>query len=684
MGVCAMNNYVLSLVIFITFIFSSISAQEKYFTPHDVFKLKTVEEAVISPDEDFAAFSLRVPKPFEDGIGSAYKELFVYRYESDSVTPLLTGKVNVNDLSWTKNSEYISFTAKLNGDNYSQLYLISIDGTDTIKVSDSKSSIIQYQWHPTDNKIAYIAKENKPSLEHEKLGYGIEVFEENIPDRFLYLLDVESENVSKLVSDGAVFDFNWSPDGSAIAAAITPKNLVDDSYMFKDIYIIDAETKEKSMLIDLPGKLGNFAWSKDGKHIAFISSADKNDSVDGSLFVIAVPNSKKFTEIRNYSKEFIGSVTDIHWFDNETMLFVSEEGVYTTARKQKINSQESELVIKPNLAVFSSISLSENKIAFSGETPKHPKELFTFNLAEQRLEKNTNNNEWLNEIKLATQKVIEYKASDGLSIEGLLFYPINYEEGKKYPLIVYAHGGPESTNSYGWNTRYNRWGQSAAAKGFFVFMPNYRSGSGRGNEFTMMGFADAGGREFLDVIDGIDYLASKDLIDKDRVGIGGGSYGGYFSAWAASKHTEHFAAAVSFVGVGNQLTKRNTTDIPWESYLVHWGYWVNENPMDVYDRSPVKYAENMNTPLLLLHGTKDPRVHPSQSLEMYRAFSLRGKAPVRLVWYEGEGHGNSKNTNRLDYHLRTLNWFEYYLKGDNPKDSMPSNEIEYNLEYYEQ
>jgi dipeptidyl aminopeptidase/acylaminoacyl peptidase len=303
-------------------------------------------------------------------------------------------------------------------------------------------------------------------------------------------------------------------------------------------------------------------------------------------------------------------------------------------------------------------------------------------LNKEKIERVTFNNEWLNEIKLAKQEVIEYSASDGLNIQGLLFYPVNFEKGKRYPLIIYAHGGPESTNSYGWNTGYNRWGQSAAAKDFFVFMPNYRSGSGRGNEFTMMGFADAGGREFIDILDGIDHLVEKGYVDRESVGIGGGSYGGYFSAWAASKHTKHFAAAVSFVGIGNQLVKRNTTDIPWESYLVHWGYWVNEDPVSVYDKSPVRYAEQMNTPLLILHGTKDPRVHPSQSLEMYRAFKLRGSAPVRLVWYNGEGHGNSKNTNRLDYHLRTLNWFEYYLKGENSENDKPSNEIEYNLDYF--
>ena len=658
-------------------------AQDRLFQPHDIFRTNTVEETAISPDGNYAAFSLRVPRPFDHKPGKAYEELYLYNYSEQSVTPLITGDVLVTDLSWSSDSKYVSFTSKLGEDKKAQIYLLSVDGSDTLRITNSKTTVEEYEWHPSENKVAYIAEEYLPKPQHEKLGFDVEVFEENIEGQFLYLLDAATGEVEQLNKDGAVFEFRWSADGSKIAAAIAPRNLVDDSYMFTRHHIIDPETKEITKLVDNPGKLGDFAWSPDGNHLAFISGATKNDAVDGSLFICEVLNDKEFTDLKNYSMDFIGSVTDVDWLDNETVLFASEEGVYTTLRKQKVGSDESELVIEPGKAVFKEINKADDIIVFPAETPEHPYELYTFNLDTGELDRNTFHNEWLNETKLAEQVRIEWEASDGMMIEGMLFYPVDFKEGKRYPMITYIHGGPESTNSLGWNTAYNKWGQSAAAKGFFVFMPNYRAGSGRGYDFTMEGFADAGGREFIDVLDGIDYLVEKGYVDRDRVGIGGGSYGGYFSAWGASKHTEHFAAAVSFVGIGNQLAKRNTTDIPWESYLVHWGYWVNEKPMEVYDRSPVRYAENMNTPLLILHGTEDPRVHPSQSLEMYRAFKLKGNAPVRLVWYEGEKHGNKVNTNRLDYHLRTLNWFEYYLKEDNAGESKPSDKIEYNLDYFE-
>ncbi len=675
----------LKKVIILLVVLGGIStAQEKQFNSHDVFRTKAVDQTEISPDGKYAAFTLDVPRMYEGKSGKNFEELYLYSYEDNSIKPLITGEVFVEKIGWTAKSKYVSFTAKLKGDKKHQIYLVSLDGKEIIRLTDSKTKVLQFAWHPKQNKVAYIAEEFLPKSDFRKMGFDQEIFEEHIPDRNLYLMDKETGNTEILNESGAVFNFEWSHDGKSIAAAVAPQNLVDHKYMFTRLHIIDVAAKKMTKLIENPGKLGNFSWSPDGKHLVFISGKDKNDAVDGSLFVVEVPNIKKFTELKNYSEKFLGSVTDVNWLDNENFLLVSEEGVHTTLRKQKVGSDESELLVKHGEVVFKEISKSSDKIVFQGETPSHPDELYTFDLSEGKVVRNTFHNEWLKDVKLAKQKVIEYPASDGLQIEGLLFYPLNYEEGKKYPMIIYVHGGPEATNSYGWNTAYNRWGQSAAAKGFFVFMPNYRAGSGRGYDFTMMGYADAGGREFDDVIDGINYLVEKGYVDKNRVGIGGGSYGGYFSAWGASKHTEHFAAAVSFVGVGNNLSKRNTTDIPWESYLVHWGFWPNENPMDLYDRSPVKYSEQMNTPLLILHGTKDPRVHPAQSLEMYRSFKLRGKAPVRLVWYPGEEHGNKKNTGRLDYHLRTLNWFEYYLKGDNPKDKMPSYEVDYGLKYFEE
>jgi dipeptidyl aminopeptidase/acylaminoacyl peptidase len=332
-------------------------------------------------------------------------------------------------------------------------------------------------------------------------------------------------------------------------------------------------------------------------------------------------------------------------------------------------------------AVFTSFDKEGDMLAFHADTKKHPDELFTFSLDDNSLTKLTDYNAWLKDYKLGKQEKITYEARDGLKIEGVLIYPVGYEEGKRYPLINMIHGGPEAAILNGWQTYYSRWGQVAAGKGYFVFMPNYRASSGRGTEFTMKGFKDLVGKEFTDVIDGVDYLIDQGMVDKDRVGIGGGSYGGYFSNWAATKHSERFAAAVSFVGVSDQISKRFETDIPVEDYLVHWGIWTHEDPMLVYDRSPVKYAKNNETPILILHGTADPRVHPSQSLEMYRAIKLHGNAPVRLIWYPGEGHGNRRNSSKLDYSLRTMRWFDYYLKSDKPKDQKPESELEYDKKF---
>ena len=179
-----------------------------------------------------------------------------------------------------------------------------------------------------------------------------------------------------------------------------------------------------------------------------------------------------------------------------------------------------------------------------------------------------------------------------------------------------------------------------------------------------MGQADYAGKEFNDIIDGIDYLASKGLVDKNKVGVTGGSYGGFASAWMATKHTKRFAASVMFVGISDQVSKFGTTDIPNEMFFVHSRKW----PWDDWDffreRSPITYVEQARTPILIMHGKNDTRVHPTQSMELFRYLKTLGKTPVRLVLYPGEGHGNRKAAGQYDYSLRLMRWMKHYLQGD--------------------
>lgn len=653
--------------------------QSRGLTPEDLLKIKNVTEVKISPDGKMIAYTLNVPRPLNEEPGSNYNNLYIYNLEDHESVGLLANKNSVSSIQWDPESEKIYFLGKFGEVKSNQIYSIDSDGGSPDLVTNEPSGVLAFKVSPDGQKIAFVRLEDQSKLKQEMLkrGFDAEIYEEEYQNRNLYILNLDNKSIKQLTTASSVFDFQWSPDSKLIAAAVADRNLVDDSYMFKRLHIIDTETGSNYKLIENPGKLTQFAFSPSGKKIAFVSASGVNDAVSGSLFICDVPNTKKFSELQNLVEGFEGSVIMVQWLDDNTLVYSSEEGVDITLRSQKIDQKTSKVLIEPGKIVFRNFDLLKNIFAFGGNTKEHPNELFSYNSETNEILKLTNHNNWLSDIKLAKQEKIEYTAKDGLKIQGVLIYPLNYKEGNKYPLITYIHGGPESAVQNGWETGYSSWGQFAAAKDFFVFMPNYRASSGRGVEFTMMGFGDLAGKEFEDVIDGIDFLIQKGFVDKDRVGIGGGSYGGYFSAWAATKYTDRFAAAVVFVGISDQISKRNTTDIPWEDYYVHWGFWTHENEQLVWERSPVRYAHLSNTPTLILHGKEDPRVHPSQSLELYRALKLHSKAPVRLVFYPGQGHGNSKNTSRYDYLIRTLDWFKYYLNSNNPKDRMPAKYLEF-------
>lgn len=654
---------------------------QNVLTSHDLFKLEQVIETAISPDGNHLAYILNRDRPFRDGKGLDYRELHVMELSSGKDRVYITGKKYMMGLAWTPDGSQMTFLGNLESRTF-QLYGMYLDGGAAYQITNLPSSVSKYDWHPTKNQVALISSQRTVSVDAElkKMGFDAEIYEEGLSERNLYLYDLTSGSISQLNKEGAVYDLAWNPQGTLIAAQVAPQNLVDDSYMFKKIHLIDPATQSSTQLIDNPGKLTGMAWSPDGAHLAFVSAADISDPVSGSLFIVASDNKKPFIEIRNYSKGFEGSVKNVTWKDNETVVYSAEESVDVTLSEIKIKSKKRKVIMEGGqVVILGSLAKAGSLIAFPGNHIDHPYEAYTFDLETGALMRRTHHNEWLGNKKMGKQVKISYEARDGLRIDGILIYPVGYAEGQRYPMITYVHGGPESAEKNGWQTAYSKWGQVAAGKGFFVFIPNYRASAGRGVEFAKADQMDLGDEEFLDVIDGIEYLSEQGLIDKDRVGMGGGSYGGYFSALAATRYSEHFAASVVFVGISNQISKRNCTDIPYEDYYVHWRIWTEEDVELMYDRSPVKYAKNNQTPTLILHGKDDPRVIPTQSLELYRQLKMHGKSPVRLVWYPGEGHGNRYSPAQLDYSLRTLEWFEYYLKGDNDRTQKPDMQLEYGL-----
>ena len=213
----------------------------------------------------------------------------------------------------------------------------------------------------------------------------------------------------------------------------------------------------------------------------------------------------------------------------------------------------------------------------------------------------------------------------------------------------------------GWNTRPLYPTHLLAHEGYVVLKPNYRGSGGRGTGFASANHRDLGGKEFEDVLLAIDHLDELGLIDPEKVGISGTSYGGYFAAWAATRHSDRFAAGITFAGLSNWISFTGTTDIPHEMSVVHWDLYWFDNPGQNWERSPVAWLNHANTPLLVAHGLADDRVHPEQSIQLYQFLEMKG-IPTGLVLYPRQPHGLTERAHQLDFMNRVVNWFEEHVK----------------------
>ena len=645
-------------------------------------ELRNVGDAVISPDGDMIAYTLSVPRELvvEDD-GSAWTELHVIDENGES-RPFITGNVNVGSIAWTPDGSAITFLAKRDGDEHRRLYSIALDGGEAQPMATLENAISSYAFSPDGDAVALLAfePEDKKRKKEKSLGFNQYVFEEEWTPRRLYMLDLTDEDAEPRMIEvkGSAQGVKWSPAGDRLALIVTPRELVDDTLMFKRIRIVSRDGDVIGR-IENPGKLGDFAWSPDGEHLAFIATETIHDPAAGRLMVAG----KNGGAMSNALPDLMGHVRAVGWQDKETILFISHEGVESRLGRVGANGRNESTLLPLGGPIWNELTVAKNgDLALVATTPEHPAEAYRLNRGESVAQRMTNSNPWLDDLELGRQEVVTYNARDGLTLEGMLIYPLNYREGQRYPLILAVHGGPESHYSNGWLTRYSLPAHTAAAEGYFMFFQNYRGSTGRGVDFSMTSQGRYAMEEFDDLVDGVDHLIDEGMVDADKVGITGASYGGYASAWGATYYTERFAAAVMFVGISEQFSKFGTTDIPQEMHLVHSRTWPWKS-WDLFEKtSPIRYVEQAKTPILIMHGDSDPRVDPRQSEILYRYLvQQEDPPPARLVFYKGEGHGNRRAASRYDYSVRMMRWMNHYLKG--PGGDPPPPAIEYDLDIHD-
>lgn len=654
-------------------------AADRPMTPEDVARLRQATDVEISPDGETVAYLLSVPRaPFEEEDGPARKELHVVRPEEES-RPYVSGEVNVDALTWWPDGKALAFTAKRGDDEYAALYRIPIDGGEARQILGHETKIEAFAVSPGADRIVLVAKRKAPEKRDElkENGFDAEVFEEVLEPSRLWLSqrgeDGEYGEPELLDVEGHASSVDWCLGGDALLVALAPTPLVDDSYTSKRLHVVDSGTGAIRTTIETPGKIGDSAWSPDCSRVALVAAADAHDTAAGRLMVADAASG----EFRDLWPGYEGHVRDVAWADRETLLVLGDEGVESVLYSAGLDGT-SEILLGAGDAVWNDLEVAGGVVAMLGQTARHPREAFVLPGEAAEPQRLTDSNPWLGEIAFGAQETFTWTARDGLELEGILIRPLDEQPDERYPLILSVHGGPESHDRDGWLTSYNDPGHVGAGRGYAVLYPNYRGSTGRGVEFARSSQGRPAAEEFDDLVDAVDALVEAGIADADRVGITGGSYGGYATAWASTRYSDRFAAGVMFVGISDKLSKLGTTDIPEEMHLVHERKRIWEDWQHFLEASPIYYVEQAKTPLLIMGGTADTRVHPGQSLELFRYLDIMGQTPVRLVRYPGEPHGNRRAASRYDYHLRMLRWFDHYLQG--PGGDKPPAEIDYPLQ----
>lgn len=624
-------------------------------SPENVVDLRTVRQVRLSPDGSRIAYTLRVPRAPADPPGKAWVELWIAAPGGEP-RPFVSGQRVVSDPQWRADGNAVTFLTSADPAQDAQVYEIAIDGGEARRLFEHAGSIGLHRPSPDGRWLAFTAKPSETPEEKQAKEQGRDwtVLDESPKFRRLWLRDLEAGTSRPWTPENLdVLDAVWLPDGRGAIVRATNFPRVDDEYMSSKLYRVLLDGAPV-LLTETPGKLGGFEVSPDGSRVAFLGATSRNDPLAQSLFVVPIEGGAA----RNLTDGLEASGTEIGWVDPATVLLLASQGTRHVVWKVDVATGKRTDLPWPRLVV-QDLDVRGAHAAVAASAPDHPAEAFTFDLGSAPLRR-SRSNPGLADVRLAGQEAIEWRGADGLRVTGVLTYPLDRREGQRHPLVLQVHGGPEGVDLDGWTTSPLEPVQVLAARGFAVLQPNYRGSQGRGVAYSKADHDDLGGKEFDDVLAGIDHLAASGLVDPARVGTGGWSYGGFMSAWAATRWSARFRAAIVCAGLTNWIAFAGTTDIPNEMSLVHWdSWWFDETDLH-WARSPLAHLADARTPTLIVHGEADTRVHPEQSLELYSALRLRG-IPTRLVLYPREPHGLDERAHQLDFIERTLDWFATHL-----------------------
>jgi dipeptidyl aminopeptidase/acylaminoacyl peptidase len=558
----------------------------------------------------------------------------------------------------------IAFTS--NRDNRTSWYAISPTGGEAVRLLEGTDSLpVNGQFSRDGKKLVYTEatqradkKEWDDRVKRKDDGY---YFEQKLTYTHVWVFDLTTKTKKQLTSgqtdnggpqfspDGQWVVFSSNRTGRGQRDANTSNN--------SDLFLVPAAGGTEKQLTTNQGPDGSPVFSPDGATIAYASSDRINSSADQmDLKVMPVAGGQP----RNLTADFDFSVGNIEWSkDGKYIYFSATEWMSSKLYKVPVaGGKPQQIQFEPGYQVADFVAsedgskwlvtgatLNDNSVAMlSGPDGAAPKRVF-------------DDHDYLSEYNVARSQQITWKGADNWDIQGLLTYPVNYQQGQKYPLILQVHGGPFGRYA----ATFNMGAQTWAAKGYAVLQPNPRGSSGGTYAFGAANQNDWGGKDYIDIMKGVDAVVAMGLADTSKLAVMGGSYGGFMTFWTVTQ-TNRFKAAIGHAGISDWYSFFGQTDIP---NLLEYGFGgLPSESKATYERwSPIEHATKVVTPLLITHGESDTRVPISQAEEYYRLLKKQGKT-VEFLRFPREGHGIAEPMHRLYLEEEQAKWFDkHVLKG---------------------
>ena len=644
--------------------------QARPLEPKDFAQLREVQDPQVSPDGRWVAYTVRTTDLEKD---KHAENLWLASWDGKENRALTFGDKSQYSPRWSPDGKKLAFLSGRGDEEKSeQLWVLDLSGGEARQVTDLKGEVEDFAWAPDGKRMMLAVHDADPADEEkdkdkarppivitryyfkeDRVGYLTE------RHTHLFLLDLDSGKTLQLTSgnhDELLPAF--SPDGREIAF-VTKRGADPDRSDDWDVYVIAAaEGAKERQLTHTPEADGNPdwesppAWSPDGKTIAYLHGGPVKDIEYATDSLALIPAAGG--EARVLTAGLDRNLTHPRWSaDGRSILVQLEEDRHPVLARVDVKSGAL-TEITPREGSVDAYSYGGGRTALLWSSPQTPFEVYAWE-GKARRPLSRQNDAWLKDVSLAKVEEIAFKSADGTEVHGFITYPLGFEPGKRYPLISFNHGGPQSQT----DARFDfRW-QLFAANGYAVVAANYRGSTGRGTDYAMGLYARWGEKDVQDVLASVDEVVRRGVADPARLGIGGWSYGGMLTNYVIASDTR-FKAAASGASISNILAGygtdqyvrdyENELGVPWKDLET----WMRVS-------FPYYHADRIKTPTLFMGGSRDFNVPLLNQEQMYEALQSL-QVPTELVIYPDQFHGLTRPSYLLDRYQRWLDWYGKWLK----------------------